>query len=62
MSSAGSSIVTLSDNAAIDTNVERWVGSLQSLNLIASSILKLLLPILRKEFVIVTHQNWRLSE
>jgi hypothetical protein len=52
----------MSDNAAIDTNVERWVESLQSLDVIASSILKLLLSILRKEFVIVTHQNWRLSE
>jgi hypothetical protein len=52
----------MSDNAAIDTNVERWVESPQSLDVIASSILKLLLSILRKEFVIVTHQNWRLSE
>jgi hypothetical protein len=40
---AGSSIVALSDNAAIDNDIERWVGSLSSLNVSTASILELLL-------------------
>lgn len=42
----GSSIVALSDDAAIDADVERWVESLQSLDVIAGSILELLLAYL----------------
>jgi hypothetical protein len=42
----GSSIVAMSDDAAIDTDVERWVESLQSLNVTADSILELLLAYL----------------
>lgn len=39
----GSSIVTLSEDAAINDDVERWIGSLSSLNVNAASILQLLL-------------------
>jgi hypothetical protein len=39
----GSSIVALSDDTTVDTDVERWVKTLLSLNVSAASILELLL-------------------